>query len=65
VGQGGYLVYVVCTFNPDETKHIVSQFLEKNQEYEELKLAGPVKPADFGGFFTDGDIMYIAVMRRI
>ncbi len=66
VSPSGFLVYSVCTFNPDETYLMVEKFLKENSEFEEMELAdGKFITKEKRGFFiTSGDIIYAAMMRR-
>ncbi len=66
VKPSGFLVYSVCTFNPDETYLLVEKFLAENPELEEMELAdGNFITKEKRGFFiTSGDIIYAAMMRR-
>ncbi len=64
LNPGGYLVYVVCTFNSAETHELVERFMSKHREFEELSVAGNLKGAQVGGYFTAGDVMYVAVLQR-
>ena len=66
VEKGGFLVYVVCTFNPDETYGVVEKFLKNNKEFHEFSIsAGKIYvPESIGGFITSGDIFYIAILRK-
>ncbi len=66
VEKGGFLIYVVCTFNPDENYGVVGKFLEDNNEFREFPLsAGKIYVPDrIGGFITSGDIFYIAILKR-
>ncbi len=66
VKPSGFLVYSVCTFNPDETYLLVEKFLDENSEFEEIELGD----VDFivrerrGFFITSGDVIYAAILRR-
>ena len=66
VKPSGFLLYSVCTFNPDETYLLVEKFLKKNPEFEEMELGD----VDFitnerkGFFITSGDIIYAAMLKR-
>ena len=66
VEKGGFLVYVVCTFNPDETYGVVEKFLEENGDFHEFALsAGKIYfPDRIGGFITSGDIFYVAILKK-
>ncbi len=66
VKEGGFIVYVVCTFNPDETYSVVERFLANNSEYGEFPLsAGKIYVDEkIGGFIISGDIMYIAILKK-
>ena len=66
VAKDGYLIYSVCTFNPDETYLLVEKFLTENPEFEELEFAdGNFVIKERKGFFiTSGDVIYAAILRR-
>jgi len=66
VAPGGFLVYVVCTFNPEETYLLVEKFLTENSDFEEIELAGGdfVRKKRRGFFITSGDVIYTAMLRK-
>ena len=66
VKKGGFLVYVVCTFNPDETYEVVERFMMENKNFSEFPLsAGKLFISErVGGFITAGDIFYMAILRK-
>ncbi len=66
VREDGFLIYVVCTFNPEETYGVVEKFLENNPEFVNYPLsAGKIYiPERIGGFIISGDIMYIAILKK-
>jgi len=66
VKPDGYLVYVVCTFNPDETYRVVERFLAEHGEFEEVPVNGPaLRAAPRGAFVVAGDVMYVAILHRL
>ncbi len=66
VKKDGYLVYAVCTFNPDETYLLMDKFLKQNPEFEPLHISskGIVVNERIGGYFVSGDVIYFSVLRR-
>ena len=66
VKPSGFIIYSVCTFNPDETYLLVEKFLAGNPDFEEFEIAG----GDFitkerrGFFITSGDVIYTVILRR-
>lgn len=70
VEKGGMLVYVVCSFTPQETVEVVSEFLEKYKHFEVLSIEDIpceykkyLKKERYGVFVTAGDILYMAILR--
>lgn len=53
VKAGGNLIYGVCTFRTEETKSVVSEFLEKHPEFE-LTHSGYLGPDRTDGFYMAG-----------
>ncbi|MCG8400811.1 MAG: NOL1/NOP2/sun family putative RNA methylase [Firmicutes bacterium] len=37
---GGYMVYSTCTFSPEENEMMISEFLERNENYEAVDIPG-------------------------
>ncbi len=67
VAKNGYLIYSVCTFNPDETHGVIDRFLKVNKNFklENLKFEEEYMKKERDGYFiTLGDIIYFSVMRR-
>ncbi len=66
VKPGGFLIYAVCTFNPDETYLLVEKFLEENPDFGEMEMGGGdfFEKERIGGYFVSGDVIYAAVLRR-
>ncbi len=66
VKPGGFLIYAVCTFNPDETYLLVERFLAENPEFGEMEIGGGdfFEKERIGGYFVSGDIIYFAVLKR-
>jgi len=69
VKEGGILIYVVCSFSLEETVEVMGEFLENNSEFEieEIRVEYPqyFKKVEIGGFITLGDILYMAVLRKL
>ncbi len=68
VKKSGFLVYVVCSFTPQETSGVIEKFLSENSEYTlntEIfsNISGIVK-TDSGAFITLGDILFISVLKK-
>ncbi len=65
VKDGGFLIYSVCTFNPEETYGVVEKFMSEH-DFEEFQIASKhLKKEKIGSFITSGDIIYFAVLRKI
>ncbi len=67
VRDGGRLIYVVCSFSPQETVELVDTFLQSNNNFteERIKIDGDCfKREKRGWFVTLGDILYFAVLRK-
>lgn len=67
VKNGGYLVYCVCSFTPEETVEVIDGFLSEDVEFYEEKLENEHLRALARGHLTDmpeGDVMYICVLRK-
>lgn len=67
VQKGGYIVYVVCSYTPQETENVIMRFLKKNEEFsvEKKNLEGKYfKEGEFGIYILAGDIFYMAILRR-
>ena len=67
VKHGGYLVYCVCSFTPEETVDVAERFLSENFEFREERIKSRwLKRMEYG-YLTDmpeGDVMYLCLMRR-
>jgi 16S rRNA C967 or C1407 C5-methylase (RsmB/RsmF family) len=50
VKGGGSLVYGVCTFRKEETKNLVTRFMQENSQFE-LKADGYLGPGPCDGFY--------------
>ena len=67
VEKGGYLVYCVCSFTPEETVAVAGGFIEEHGEFEESRPDENGLRRMSTGYLTempDGDVMYLCVMRR-
>ncbi len=68
VKNGGFLVYVVCSFTPQETSGVIEKFISENPEYSLHttifdNVSGILK-TDFGAFVTLGDILFISILKN-
>ncbi len=69
VKEGGFLVYVVCSYISIETENVVQRFLEGNPEFSAeisylKKWSQHLNLGEFGAYILLGDIFYISVLRR-
>ncbi len=67
VRKDGYILYVVCSFSPEETVGAMQQFLKKHRNFEELEISMDqryFKKEKIGGFLVLGDILYLTVLHR-
>jgi len=65
---GSTLVYVVCSYTPQETEEVVERFLNEHGDFKPVELS-PQYPEFFrkgryGYYILAGDIFYISVLRR-
>ena len=70
VKKGGSLVYSVCTITPAETSGVISEFLEKNPQFQLDPFPHPLTGEVTDGRLTiwpqdaDTDAMFVARMIR-
>ena len=67
VQSGGYLVYVVCSYTPQETEEVVMRFLNENEGFKVEKRNFEdkyFKLSRFGAYILAGDVFYMAILRR-
>ncbi len=67
VKSGGYLVYVVCSYTPQETENVMERFLMNNPEFRVEKIKSyeeHMKRGKYGSYIIAGDIFYISILRR-
>lgn len=66
--SGGELIYVVCTFTPDETEGVIDTFLSTHKNAIEVDFTTP--ESDFSGsrFYSidhyDGDFFFICKIKK-
>lgn len=66
VKDGGYLVYCVCSFTPEETVGVVERFMSES-DFEEVEVDDAHLRRVEKGYLTDtpeGDVMYLCVLRK-
>jgi 16S rRNA (cytosine967-C5)-methyltransferase len=70
LGKGGYLVYSVCTFTPEETDQVVEAFLTKKgfqcASIGDFPFSDMFLKTRFGAFTVVpfGDIFYVSVLKK-
>ncbi len=67
VRKGGYLIYCVCSFTPQESVEVIDRFMEETKDFFEEKYESEWLVERKHGYLTrmpEGDVMYLCIMKR-